>query len=113
MAPSVGRPDTRYDRHVPRVLDPEEAHAGAIRQLAEFRDRRVLEIGCGEGRLTFALAKGSRSWLATDPSAESVESARRDLPRALENTVSFAVTGGADVPGSPCEFDLVFFSWSL
>jgi ubiquinone/menaquinone biosynthesis C-methylase UbiE len=98
---------------VPRVLDPEEAHVRAARQLADLDGRRVLEIGCGEGRLTFALAGGSRSWLATDPNAESVELARRDLPRALENTVSFAVAGGADVPGSPSEFDLVFFSWSL
>lgn len=98
---------------MPRVLDPENAHVAAIGRLARFDGRRVLEIGCGEGRLTFALAGPSCSWFATDPKAESVDVARRSLPRELETKVRFAVAGGADVVGSPAEFDLVFFSWSL
>ncbi len=98
---------------MPRALDPENAHVAAIGRLARFDGRRVLEIGCGEGRLTFALAGPSRSWLATDPKAESIEMARQGMPRELEGKVRFAVAGGADVVGSPAEFDLVFFSWSL
>jgi len=105
--------DRRYDPRVPRVLDPEGAHALAGRRLARFDDRRVLEIGCGEGRLTFALAGSSRSWLATDPKPESIDTARRNLPGELRAKVSFAVAGGAEVPGAPGDFDLVFFSWSL
>jgi predicted RNA methylase len=96
-----------------RVLDPEGAHAAAVRRLARFDGRRVLEIGCGEGRLTYALAGPARSWLATEPDAGSVETARRNLPTDLCGKVRFAVAGGADVVGSPGEFDLVFFSWSL
>ncbi len=98
---------------VTRVLDPEGAHAAAARRLVSFDGRRVLEVGAGEGRLTFALAGETRSWLATEPRAESVEVARRTMPRALDRTVRFAVAGGAEAPGSPGEFDLVFFSWSL
>ncbi len=73
----------------------------------------MLEVGAGEGRLTFALASEARSWLATEPKPESVEAARRGMPHELERTVAFAVAGGAEVPGSPGEFDLAFFSWSL
>jgi predicted RNA methylase len=98
---------------VASVLDPEGAHAAAARRLANFDGRRVLEIGCGEGRLTYALAGAARSWLATEPVADNLDVARRDLPAGLADTVRFALAGGAEVVGSPGEFDLVFFSWSL
>ena len=98
---------------MPRVLDPADAHAGAARRLTSFDGRKVLEVGCGEGRLTNVLAGPARSWLAIDPKPESVETARRNLPDELRGTVSFAVAGGDEVPGPPGEFDLVFFSWSL
>jgi len=104
-----------YDRHMSRdrVLDPEGAHAAAARQLTSFEGRRVLEIGCGEGRLTYALAGEARSWRATEPDAASVRTARRNLPRELRDKVKLEVVGGTEVRGSPGEFDLVFFSWSL
>ena len=28
-----------------RTLDPEQAHLAALRRLAEFRDRRIIELG--------------------------------------------------------------------
>lgn len=95
------------------VVDPEQAHARAIRRLAGFDGRRVLEIGCGEGRLTYQLAGGAASWLATDPRAEAVTAARAGLPASLGDTVTFAVAGGADIEAPELDFDLVLFSWSL
>jgi len=95
------------------VLDPEQAHARAIRQLAELDGLRVLEIGCGEGRLTLQLAPGTASWLATDPSARAVAVAKQSLPASLSDSVSFAVAGGVEVDAPGYEFDLVLFSWSL
>jgi ubiquinone/menaquinone biosynthesis C-methylase UbiE len=96
-----------------RVLDPEGVHADAIRSLASIRGQRVLEIGCGDGRLTRALAGESASWLATDPKAHPVEDARRSLPEALGGRVTFAVAGGAEIEADESEFDLALFSWSL
>ena len=37
------------------VLDPEGAHLAALRRLGEFGGRRVLEMGCGDGRLTVGM----------------------------------------------------------
>ena len=96
-----------------RVLDPEGVHADAIRSLASIRGQRVLEIGCGDGRLTRALAGESASWLATDPKADAVADARRSLPEALGGRVTFAVAGGAEIEADESEFDLALFSWSL
>ena len=101
------------NRPVARQLDPEGAHAAAVRSLADLRGLRVLEVGCGEGRLTFELASESQAWHAIDPSAELVAKARDATPHALRGHVSFAVAGGAEVDVADAEFDLVFFSWSL
>ncbi len=52
-----------------RVLDPEGAHLAALRRLGDFRSRRVLELGCGDGRLTPGIARDAASVLAFDPDA--------------------------------------------
>ena len=95
------------------VLDPEGAHAAAVRRLADFRDARVLEIGCGEGRLTFPFAAKARSWLALDPDEDKIAAARRELPRALRDRVRFVVAPAGAIDAPATSFDLVFFSWSL
>ena len=46
------------------VLDPEGAHLAALRRLGDFRGRSVLELGCGDGRLTLGIATDASSVLA-------------------------------------------------
>ena len=62
------------------LLDPEGAHIAALRRLAAFGDQRVLELGCGDGRLTLGIAKDAGHVLAVDPDADAVDRARRNLP---------------------------------
>jgi ubiquinone/menaquinone biosynthesis C-methylase UbiE len=98
---------------VSRVLDPEGAHIAALRRLADFSGTRVLELGCGDGRLTLGLAADAASVLAFDPEAEAVERGRRFLPRELAERVEYRVASGKAIELEPCSFDLVVFSWSL
>ena len=100
-------------RFVTRVLDPEGAHLAALRRLANFRGRRVLELGCGDGRLTLGLAADAASVLAFDPDAEKVERARHFLPTELSQRVAYQVASGKEIELEPLSFDLVVFSWSL
>ena len=96
-----------------RVLDPEGAHLAALRRLGDFRGRRVLELGCGDGRLTLGIAADAASVLAFDPDAEAVEKARRFLPAELAGRVTYQVASGREIEIEPLSFDLVVFSWSL
>ena len=74
---------------------------------------RVLELGCGDGRLTFRYAQKAASVLAVDPDAEAIERARAALPPELADTVTFAVSGAEEVDAPRASFDLALFSWSL
>jgi 2-polyprenyl-3-methyl-5-hydroxy-6-metoxy-1,4-benzoquinol methylase len=65
---------------VARTLDPEGAHLAALRRLADFEGLRVLEVGCGEGRLTRGIATDAASVLAYDPDGASIAEAHASLP---------------------------------
>ena len=95
------------------VLDPEGAHLAALRRLGDFRRRRVLELGCGDGRLTVGIARDAAHVLAFDPDAEAVELARRSVPAELRDRVSYRVASGKEIEIEPQSFDLTVFSWSL
>lgn len=98
---------------VARTLDPEGAHLAALRRLADFDGRRVLEMGCGEGRLTQGIAVEAASVVAFDPDATSVAEARASLPSELADRVTFKVASAEEVEIERGAFDLVVFSWSL
>lgn len=96
-----------------RVLDAEGAHLAAILRAADFENKRVLEVGCGEGRLTRGIAPLAASVLAFDPSSEDVGRARADFPEELREKVRFEVAQAEEIEVDPQSVDLVFFSWSL
>jgi predicted RNA methylase len=95
------------------VLDPEGAHLAALRRLGDFRGRRVLELGCGDGRLTLGIASDAASVLAFDPDCEAVGRARQSLPAELAGRVAYRVASGKEIELEPQSFDLTVFSWSL
>jgi 2-polyprenyl-3-methyl-5-hydroxy-6-metoxy-1,4-benzoquinol methylase len=98
---------------VTRVLDPERAHLAALRRLVDFRGLQVIELGCGDGRLTLPVATEAARVLAFDPDAEAVERARRSLPCDLAERVAYRVADGKAIEVEPGSFDLALFSWSL
>ena len=84
-----------------------------LRRLAPVDGLHVLELGCGDGRLTYQVAPAAASVFAVDPDEERIGEARRSLPRELEEKISFEVAGAADVKTPGRRFNLALFSWSL
>jgi ubiquinone/menaquinone biosynthesis C-methylase UbiE len=95
------------------VVDPDCVELPTIRELVDLRGLRILEVGCGEGRMTFGCAEEARSVLAFDADEELVAAARRSMPRALRERIRFEVADAAEIELPPAEFDLALFSWSL
>jgi ubiquinone/menaquinone biosynthesis C-methylase UbiE len=96
-----------------KLTDAEQSQLSAVRRLASFRDQRVLEIGCGDGRFTRDIAREARSVHASDPDAAELAKAVAALPPDLQGVVTFQGAACADLDVEPCSIDLVFFSWSL
>ena len=95
------------------LLDPEGAHLAALHRLGDFRGQRVLELGCGDGRLTVPIAHDASHVLAIDTDAEAVARARGSLPSELSQRVTYRVASAAAIEIEPHSFDLTVFSWSL
>ena len=99
----------RFETH---VIDP-EAEMAALRELGGFDDARVLEIGCGDGRLTFRYAAAARSVLAIDPRAEAIAKATDMLPVESAERVRFEVGSALKLDQPPASFDVALLSHSL
>ena len=85
----------------------------AIDELVSLEGRRVLEVGCGEGRLTRLAAARAASVYAFDPSAENVAAARAALTDEQRRRVRFAVHGAEALDLPRERFDLALCGWSL
>ncbi len=57
-------------------IDPEGVETRTLARLAPVDGLRVLELGCGDGRLTFRYADAAASVLAVDPDVERIDAAR-------------------------------------
>ena len=84
-----------------------------LTRLVEFTDRHVLEVGCGEGRLTWMYAKQARQVTGIDPDRDALRVARYDIPSGLRQTTSLACASSLNLPFPRETFDMALLSWSL
>lgn len=95
------------------VKDAEGAESRALAALADFDGARVLEIGCGDGRLTFLYAEQAAEVLGIDTEEQSIREARAALPADLADRVEFRVADAVTLDVPRARFDIAFLSWSL
>jgi ubiquinone/menaquinone biosynthesis C-methylase UbiE len=93
--------------------DVEQVEMAEITAVVPLSGKRVLEVGCGTGRLTAAAAQAAESVYAFDPNADSVDRARSSLPAGLRGRVSFRVHGAEQLDVARRRFDIALCGWSL
>jgi ubiquinone/menaquinone biosynthesis C-methylase UbiE len=93
--------------------DEDGAETTAIARLVSLDGKRVLDVGCGRGRLTAFAAARAASVYAFDPSAENVATACAALTDEQRRRVRFAVhdAEALDLPRE--RFDIALCGWSL
>ena len=88
--------------------DPDGITLSHLLKVQGVRDREVLEIGCGDGRITVGLAPRVKRLVAVDPDTEALLKARARVPRA-----EFQRGSGEALAFPDCSFDAVLFTLSL
>lgn len=95
--------------------DPEGFERKILHKYADFAAsrKRVLEIGCGEGRLTWQYAKATHSTVGIDLDADALRVASIDRPFDLTGKVHFSRAESEHLPFSKETFDMAILAWSL
>jgi 2-polyprenyl-3-methyl-5-hydroxy-6-metoxy-1,4-benzoquinol methylase len=95
--------------------DPENNEIRALFDLVDFSGKHVLEIGCGDGRLTWRYAQAAAHVTGIDPFEESIGRANANLPDTLRDRVAFHYITLEDFAAAreSGTFDMAILSWSL
>lgn len=93
--------------------DPERNESKYLHKFADLTGKRVLEIGCGEGRITWQYAKETRSTIGIDLDRDGLRVAIFDRPSEVEHRVHFSQAESEHLPFAKETFDLALFAWSF
>jgi SAM-dependent methyltransferase len=96
-------------------IDPEQNETRALFSFVDLDGRRVLEIGCGDGRLTWRYADRAAQVTAIEPFAPALARARENLPPGLVSHVTLCPIAFDEFAAATASstFDAAIFSWSL
>lgn len=92
---------------------PDGMEVRLIERFTTLKNKRVLEVGCGDGRLTFQYAPTAASVLAFDPDRASIEEALDEQAWLKIRNVAFRLGSIERLPARGALFDVALFSWSL
>jgi ubiquinone/menaquinone biosynthesis C-methylase UbiE len=96
------------------LSQPSDLELKTIRALVDFAGRRVLEIGAGDGRLSWPFMPEAAQWVALDPDVDEIAAAREEREKDREKEKVRLVIGDGRAVCFPAEyFDLALFTWSL
>ena len=98
---------------MPVERDPEEVETRYLHVYADLPGTRVLEIGCGEGRLIWRYAATAGQVVGLDPDALRLAGGVRDCPPALQGQVRLVRGQAEALPFAAARFERVILGWSL
>ena len=93
--------------------DPEGVEPRELLGAVDFRAARVLEVGSGDGRLSFRYAHASRFIVGIDPKPDEVLSARKSCPSDLRHRLTFVRGSATSLPFRGEAFDIVLLASAL
>jgi len=72
-----------------RIVDAAGREMEVLQRLVAFGGKRVLDIGCGDGRATWCIARTAASVLGVDPDSGRIELARAVTDKEVSRNPTF------------------------
>ncbi len=95
------------------LRDPEGREVEYLESVGKLVGQRVIEIGAGEGRMTWRYAARTKSVVAIELDPQRLTEAGRIIPDDLSTKVKFALANSEFLPFGDESFDAAIFAWSL
>jgi ubiquinone/menaquinone biosynthesis C-methylase UbiE len=109
-AAEMGTADSEEDSDMASEVDPQGREPQVLLETADFNQARVLEVGCGDGRLTYHYGKVSALVVGLEPNPIRVASAAGALTSPLRPHVSFMRASAMALPVRAGAFDIALFA---
>ncbi len=77
------------------------------------RRKRVIDVGCGDGRMALGCAPYASEVVGVDPDPEAIRLARTKGRELGAANATFKVGVAQDLPFADEHFDVVILSWTL
>ena len=94
-------------------MDTAKLEQRYLLDMLDVEDSRILEIGCGEGRMTGLYAEGARHVVGIDLVMDELKQALDTRPKHLTDKVDFMAGSAIVMPFASASFDHVVFAWSF
>jgi len=98
---------------IPSDYPPLGMEVGLVERFVRLGGKRVLEIGCGDGRLTLQYAHMAKKVVAIEAERSLVADARRFAREDGLTNVTFHAGSAERMRFGGGAFDIALFSWSL
>ena len=98
---------------IPSDYPPLGMEIDLIQRFVRLTGKRVLEIGCGDGRLTLQYAHMAKKVVAVEAERSLVADARRFAREDGFTNVTFHARRAERMRFGGGAFDIALFSWSL
>lgn len=98
---------------MPLRIDVAKTEQRYLLDMIDVTDKHILEIGCGDGRLTWRYADTARHVVCIDVDLEELQTALSKRDETLSKTVDFMAGSAIVMPFAANTFDHVIFAWSF
>lgn len=95
------------------IRDPEEIEIEYLQRTGAIHGRKVVEIGCGNGRLTWRYADIAASAVGVDPDSTRLAEIVHTRPQTMGKSVTFTQAEAETLPFPGSFFECAIFAWSL
>src|SRR5262245_14573151 len=94
-------------------IDPQGIEVQQLFAAAGFERKQIVEIGCGDGRLTFRYADRAENVAGIEPDPEPLRLAARACSPELRGRLIFIQASATRMPLADATFDIALLAKSL